>query len=148
MKVYLYIFTTVLYLMCHCDRLIANGYNKFEINTDTNTTQLLQVDNELSVYNDSVYQHYTTILSELKSKYSKWKYSGSDTLTNPYYYRLFFYSRLSDSIFTKSIGSLNSSSTSAVIYSTSERTVPVSLSILLKGASMKPYLLILENVAR
>ena len=64
---------------------------------------------------DSIFALHSLQFAKLKSKYSSWKYQGKDTLANPYYYRLFFLSRLSDSIFSHSIGSLQKESKSDVI---------------------------------
>lgn len=68
-----------------------------------------------SQLNDSIVNAYSAKLDNLKKKYNNWQYNGADTLTNPYYYRLFFLSRLSDSIFSQSIGSLKEESNSRVI---------------------------------
>ncbi|MBQ2124048.1 MAG: DUF3078 domain-containing protein [Bacteroidaceae bacterium] len=97
-----------------CGNLFAHNHTTFDNNTEqqNDTLQMSAYD---TAYSDSIVSLYTNQLATLKKKYSKWKYLGNDTLANPYYYRLFFLSRLSDSIFSQSIGSLKSKSNSAVI---------------------------------
>lgn len=51
-------------------------------------------------------QTYQDSLLKTKERFQTWKYQGNDTLSNPYFYRLFFQNGLSDNLFKESIGSL------------------------------------------
>ena len=72
---------------------------------------------ELIAPEDSTYHLLRTIeayqdsLNHTKEKFRRWKYQGNDTLSNPYYYRLFFQKGLSENIFEETIGTLNSEET-------------------------------------
>ncbi len=69
-------------------------------------TDVVKTDSASINFNDSIQKKYTDKLSELKSKYKHWSYKGDDMLSNPYYYPLFFLSRLSNSVFDQSIGTI------------------------------------------
>ena len=58
-------------------------------------------------------QTYQDSLLKTKEHFKTWKYQGNDTLSNPYYYRLFFQNGLSDNLFKESIGSLEGDQTSS-----------------------------------
>jgi hypothetical protein len=49
---------------------------------------------------------YQDSLARTKAYFDQWKYEGSDTLSNPYYHRLFFQNGLSDDVFTETLGRL------------------------------------------
>ncbi|MBO5699669.1 MAG: DUF3078 domain-containing protein [Bacteroidaceae bacterium] len=69
--------------------------------------QVVFNNDSLLIYNDLVHEKYVEKLNQLKQDYSTWTYKGNDILTNPYYYPVFFLSRLSNTVFSESIGSLN-----------------------------------------
>jgi hypothetical protein len=78
----------------------------FSQNSALALTDVVKTDSASINYNDSIHKKYTDKLSELKSQYKHWSYKGDDMLSNPYYYPLFFLSRLSNSVFDQSIGTI------------------------------------------
>lgn len=78
----------------------------FSQNSALALTDVVKTDSASINFNDSIQKKYTDKLSELKSKYKHWSYKGDDMLSNPYYYPLFFLSRLSNSVFDQSIGTI------------------------------------------
>lgn len=89
--------TLLLFGVC-INSSIAQEYLHTQGN-DSNTTYLKTI----QVYQDS--------LLKTKEEFKNWKYTGRDTLSNPYYYRLFFQNGLSEDLFKESIGSLKDNST-------------------------------------
>lgn len=87
--------TIILCCICGCWQTNAQTLNTVEDTTKDTTNIFLQT---IAAYQDS--------LQQTKQYFKHWKYRGSDTLSNPYYHRLFFQNGLSDDIFEKSLGVL------------------------------------------
>lgn len=68
------------------------------------------IKNKYSHYLQSKIQDFNTSLDSLSQSFSTWKYSKEDTLSNPYYYPLFFSSTLQNTTLQRNLGSLNRSS--------------------------------------
>lgn len=83
---------TILFLGLFMNQSIAQEYKQ------RNDTTAIFI-NTIQAYQDS--------LLKAKEEFKVWKYEGQDTLSNPYFYRLFFQNGLSDNLFKESIGSLD-----------------------------------------
>lgn len=113
MKTYQIVISLLICFASNFDSAQADSNKTEDLAKDTVTATIVKT--IPNTYNDSIALVYTNLLAKTKEHYANWSYSGADTLTNPYYYKLFFLSRLSDSVFTKSIGTLSTPSTSNTI---------------------------------
>lgn len=73
-----------------------------QIPTDSTTT------NTYDQYLKEKSIQFHSALDSLTSSYSNWKYTGSDTLSNPYYYPIFSPTKLHSTVLQRSLGSLPS----------------------------------------
>ena len=71
------------------------------------TAQTTNDSKEANVGFQKTIEAYQDSLAQTKAYFEQWKYEGSDTLSNPYYHRLFFQNGLSDDVFSETIGTLS-----------------------------------------
>ncbi len=84
--------------------LLSLGYSSLTLNAQITSTN--EDENPVSI---STIDAYTDSLARTKETFKKWKYQGNDTLSNPYYYKLFFQNGLSEDIFKETLGCLSNS---------------------------------------
>lgn len=86
--------TLIMMLSCTCASLYSSAQT-----TNTQVTPNITLKNTIDAYQDS--------LVRTKEYFRNWKYEGTDTLSNPYYHRLFFQNGLSEDVFKETVGRLS-----------------------------------------